>query len=87
MNTISWISSPPRSVREAAAGEGADVSSTEEPPEGPAVVSDLLAQASDEVRQVVEATYRVELANLHMGSPPNRQIIADIVSAIQGIVN
>jgi hypothetical protein len=38
------------------------------------------------VRQVVETTYRIELTNLHMGSPPSKQIIADIVSAIQGIV-
>jgi hypothetical protein len=57
-------------------------SATEEVPP----VEALLAAASDEARRVVEVTYGVELENLHMGSPPNKEIVADIVSAIQGIV-
>ena len=58
----------------------------QEEPEAASTVGALLSAASDEARAVVEATYRIELDNLHMGTPPNRQIIADIVSAIQGIV-
>jgi hypothetical protein len=62
------------------------MSSDADAQEAPSAVAALLNESSAEVRQVVEATYGIEMTNLHMGSPPSKQIIADIVSAIQGIV-
>ena len=62
-----------------------EVRDDQEGADGTSAVGALLSAASEEARRVVEATYRIELENLHMGTPPNKQIIADIVSAIQGV--